>query len=71
MPLRVVLDTNMLVSSPALRSKTSSQLPRYLHHRILIPLASDFTLSELTTTLSATNFGDLSPKIRKTPSVKK
>lgn len=57
LPLRVVIDTNVLVSSLALRSRALSQLPQYWHERMLIPLASAFTLNELATTLSAPKFG--------------
>ena len=63
-PLRVVIDTNVLVSSLALRSRALSQLPRYWHDRTLIPLASEFTLSELTTTLSAPKFGLSASQVR-------
>ena len=62
--MNVLFDTNVLVSSLVLRSGSLSQLPRYWHDRTLIPLASEFTLSELTTTLSAPKFGLSASQVR-------
>lgn len=56
LPLRVVLDTNVLVSALALRSRRLSQLPQYWYNGILVPVASTITLRELTNTLRAPKF---------------
>ena len=60
MPLRVVLDTNVLVSALALRSRRLSQLPQYWYNGVLAPVTSTAILGELTNTLRAPKF-DLVP----------
>lgn len=60
LPLRVVLDTNVLVSALALRSRRLSQLPQYWFNGVIVPVASNATLGELTNTLRAPKF-DLVP----------
>ena len=55
--MRVVLDTNVLVSALVLRSGSLTWLPRSWYAQELTPLASNITFSELVETFTSPKFG--------------
>ena len=56
-PLRVVLDTNVLVSALVLGSRSFRWLYPAFRSRLVLPLLSDATIEELATTVRHPKFG--------------
>ena len=56
-PLRVVLDTNVLVSALVLGSRSFRWLYPAFRSRLVLPLLSDATVEELATTVRHPKFG--------------